>query len=114
NGLRFEEDDGALVYLAEPDVFDDGPAKPVRIWSRIGRRPIIAVGNSNGDAQMLRFAGGADRTALRMLLLHDDADREFAYTAGAETALTAAKAEGWTVISMRDDWTTVFAEVAAE
>ena len=53
NGLRFEEDDGALVYLAEPDVFDGGPAKPPRIWSRIGRRPIIAVGNSNGDAQML-------------------------------------------------------------
>jgi hypothetical protein len=50
NGLRFEEEDGTLVYLAEPDVFDDGPVKPVRIWSRIGRRPILAAGNSNGDA----------------------------------------------------------------
>jgi hypothetical protein len=62
---------------------------------------------------MLRFAGGADRPALRLLVLHDDGEREFAYTAGADGALTAAADEGWTVISMRDDWTTVFAEVAA-
>jgi hypothetical protein len=112
NGLRFEEDDGSLVYLAEPDVFDDGPEKPVRIWSRIGRRPILAAGNSNGDAQMLRFAGGDGRPALRLLVLHDDAEREFAYTAGAETALQAAADDGWTVVSVRDDWATVFAEVA--
>ena len=114
NGLRFEEADGTLVYLAEPDVFDDGPVKPVRIWSRIGRRPILAAGNSNGDAQMLRFAGGPGRPALRLLVLHDDADREFAYTAGADTALAAATEEGWTVVSMRDDWTAVFAEASAE
>ena len=50
-----------LAYLAEPDVFDDGPVKPVRIWSRIGRRPILAGGNSNGDIPMLRFAGGTPR-----------------------------------------------------
>src|SRR5262245_43325434 len=58
NGLRYEESDGtgSIVYLAEPDIFDDGPAKPVRIWSRIGRRPLIAVGNSNGDMPMLNFA----------------------------------------------------------
>ncbi len=111
-GLRFEEDDGQLVYLAEMDVFDDGPVKPVRIWSRIGRRPIIAAGNSNGDAQMLQFAGGNGRPALQLMVLHDDADREFAYTGGAETALAAAADAGWTVVSMRDDWSTVFAEVA--
>ena len=64
-----------------------GPTKPVRIWSRIGRRPIVAVGNSNGDIPMLRFARGPARPALRLLLLHDDADREFDYTAGAEEAL---------------------------
>ena len=72
------------------DVFDDGPEKPVRIWSRIGRRPLVAVGNSNGDLPMLAFAGGPSRPALRMLLLHDDAEREFDYTAGAEEALAAA------------------------
>ena len=58
---------------------------------------------------MLRFAGGRERPALRLLVLHDDAEREFDYTAGAETALERAKAEGWTVVSVRDDWETVFA-----
>ena len=60
NGLQYTDDEhgGSLAYLAEPDVFDDGPVKPVRIWSRIGRRPLLAGGNSNGDIPMLRFAGG--------------------------------------------------------
>jgi phosphoserine phosphatase len=112
NALRYEDDDhgGSLVYLAEPDVFDDGPVKPVRIWSRIGRRPILAVGNSNGGAPMLRFAGGPSRPALRMLVLHDDEEREFDYTAGADEALELANAHGWTVISVKSDWATVFAD----
>ena len=49
------------MYLAEPDVFDDGPVKPVRIWSRIGRRPILAAGNSNGDIPMLQYAARSSR-----------------------------------------------------
>ena len=63
NALSYQEDEhgGTLVYLAKPDVFDDGPAKPVRIWSRIGRRPILAGGNSNGDIPMLHYAGGRSR-----------------------------------------------------
>ena len=112
NALRYTDDDdgGSISYLAEPDVFDDGPTKPVRIWSRIGRRPILAVGNSNGDVPMLRYAGGRSRPALRLLVAHDDAEREFAYTAGAEQALERAGAEGWTVVSVKDDWATVFAD----
>jgi hypothetical protein len=111
NALRYEEDDagGKLVYLAEPDVFDDGPTKPVRIWSRIGRRPLLAAGNANGDLPMLRFAGGPSRPALRLLVLHDDDEREFAYTAGAEKVLEAAAAEEWTVVSVKRDWASVFA-----
>jgi phosphoglycolate phosphatase-like HAD superfamily hydrolase len=111
NALRWQEDDrgGSIVYLAEPDVFDDGPAKPVRIWSRIGRRPLVGAGNSNGDIPMLRFAAGASRPALRLLVLHDDEEREFAYTAGAETALEQAEAHGWTVVSVKDDWEEVWA-----
>jgi phosphoserine phosphatase len=114
NGLRYDEDDdgGSISYLAEPDVFDDGPTKPIRIWSRIGRRPVLAVGNSNGDVPMLRWAGGESRSTLRLLVLHDDAEREFDYTAGAEQALETAKAEGWTVVSVRDDWAAVFADGA--
>jgi hypothetical protein len=82
----------------------------VRIWSRIGRRPILAFGNSNGDIQMLRFAGGARQPALRLLLLHDDKAREFNYTAGAEKSLQLARARGWTIVSMKNEWKSVFAE----
>jgi hypothetical protein len=96
-------------YQASPDVFDDGPVKPVRIWSRIGRRPILAAGNSNGDVPMLRYAGGPSAPALRLLVLHDDDDREFAYTGGAEQALEQAANDGWTVASVKNDWATVFA-----
>jgi haloacid dehalogenase-like hydrolase len=103
NGLRY--DAGSIVYLAEPDVFDDGPTKPVRIWSRTGRRPILAAGNSNGDVPMLEWADG-----LRLLVLHDDAEREFDYMAGAERSLERARADGWTVVSVDKDWATVFAD----
>ena len=72
-----DEHGGSVVYHAQPDVFDDGPAKPVRIWSRIGRRPIVAVGNSNGDIPMLRFASHPSRPSLSLLVKHDDAEREF-------------------------------------
>lgn len=100
-GLRFE---GADVYTtAEPEFLDDGPLKPVRLWSRIGRRPILAAGNSNGDMEMLEFTRG-----LRLLVRHDDADREFDYVTGAERALAEAETRDWTVVSMRDDWTTIF------
>src|SRR3954453_21592715 len=73
-----EHDDGRdVLYKAEMEFFDDGPTKPVRIWSRIGRRPVIACGNANGDVPMLRFARVKGRPALRLLVVHDDAEREF-------------------------------------
>ena len=86
----------------------------MRIWSRVGRRPILAAGNSNGDIEMLRFTGGPARPAMRLLLLHDDATREFDYTAGAEKALDLARAQGWTVISMKDDWKKIFPTLAPQ
>ena len=90
------------------DYLDDGPQKPIRIWSRTGRRPVLAAGNSNGDIQMLEFSHHEDRPVLRLLVLHDDAEREFDYTSGAEQALERADQSGWTVISMKNDWTTIF------
>jgi phosphoserine phosphatase len=113
NALSYQEDEhgGSLVYLAQPDTFDDGPTKPVRIWSRIGRRPTVAGGNSNGDIPMLRYAGGPARQGLRLLVLHDDAEREFDYTAGAEESLARAQDDRWTVVSMKKDWNTVFADL---
>lgn len=109
-GLKFsgDGDHGDLVLQPALDIWDDGPEKPVRIWNRIGRRPILAAGNSNGDDEMLIYSGRPDLPSLRLVVLHDDAEREFAYTAGAERALGHADQYGWTVISMRDDWTTVF------
>ena len=110
--LRFEGRDGHGDLLIEPalDVFDDGPVKPVRIWSRIGRRPILAAGNTNGDDEMLMYTGTATTPSLRLLVLHDDAEREFDYTAGAERALDHARQYGWTVVSIKNDWTTVFSD----
>ena len=80
----------------------------MRIWSRTGRRPLLAAGNSNGDIPMLEFTQHADKPTLRLLVLHDDAEREFDYTTGAEQALERADSDGWTVVSIKDDWTTVF------
>jgi phosphoserine phosphatase len=109
--LRYEggRDTNTIVHTAAPEVLDDGPEKPIRLWDRIGRRPIIAGGNSNGDIEMLEFAGGS-HPALRILIRHDDAEREFDYVAGAERSLELAAERDWTVVSVKDDWSTVFAD----
>ena len=70
---------GTITHKPEADYLDDGPQKPIRIWSRTGRRPLLAAGNSNGDIQMLEFARHAGKPYLALLLLHDDAEREFDY-----------------------------------
>jgi phosphoserine phosphatase len=81
---------------------DDGPGKPVHIWTRTGRKPLLACGNADGDAAMLRTA------RFGLLIRHDDAGREFAYDAGAEKALAKAKERDWTVVSMQNDFKVVF------
>jgi haloacid dehalogenase-like hydrolase len=102
------EHGGAVIRTPDGAYIDDGPEKPVRIWNRTGRRPLLAAGNSNGDIPMLQFTEHRNRPFLRLLIQHDDADREFAYTAGAEQALDAAANAGWTVVSVKDDWSSVF------
>jgi phosphoserine phosphatase len=110
SALRYQPDEqgGTIVYLAQPDVFDDGAMKPVRIWTRIGRRPIVAGGNSNGDISMLEYVSHTSRLSFGLLINHDDNDREIAYTAGAEKAIEAAKQRGWVVVSVKNDWSQVF------
>lgn len=110
SALRYQPDEqgGTIVYLAQPEVFDDGPMKPVRIWSRIGRRPIFAGGNSNGDIPMLEYVSHTSRLSFGLLINHDDNDREIAYTAGAEQSIEAAKQRGWVVVSVKNDWRQVF------
>ncbi|OBK79449.1 HAD family phosphatase [Mycobacterium sp. 1274761.0] len=105
-GLDFV--DGQLRTTAKPEFLDDGPVKPVRIWGRTGRRPIFAVGNSNGDIQMLEYTAAGSGPSMCMLVLHDDADREFDYVAGAEQSLSEARSRGWTIASMKNDWASIF------
>lgn len=82
--------------------------KPVNIKLRVGRIPIIAVGNSDGDIQMLQLVDGQNDEALILLLNHDDAQREYAYDEGAEEVLEAAKQSQWTIVSMKKDFKVVF------
>lgn len=105
-GLDFV--DGQLKTTATPEFLNDGPVKAVQIWGRVGRRPIFAAGNSNGDIQMLEYTAAGTGPSMGLLVRHDDDEREFGYTAGAEKVLGLAADRGWTVASMRDDWTTVF------
>jgi hypothetical protein len=80
------------------------------VWSRIGRRPLLACGNSNGDIEMLDFAAGPSGRGLELVILHDDAQREFSYVVGAERAIDRATRSGWTVVSIKNDWSSVFDE----
>ena len=99
---------GAITRQMSADYLDDGPEKPVHIWSRTGRRPVLAAGNSNGDIEMLDFTQHPDKPTVRLLVLHDDDEREFDYVSGAERALGRAAESGWTVVSIKNDWARVF------
>jgi phosphoglycolate phosphatase-like HAD superfamily hydrolase len=103
-----------LVRRPELNFFDDKEGKPVGIQHHIGRRPIAAFGNSDGDFQMLEWATGGKGLRFGMILHHDDAEREFAYDRASaagrlDRALEEAPGRGWTVVSMKSDWTRVFA-----
>jgi hypothetical protein len=87
--------------------WNDTPPK-VNIELHIGRRPILAAGNSDGDIEMLEHAEDERRPWLCLLLHHDAAAREYAYDQGAEKSLQLARERGWTVVSMKDDFKTVF------
>ncbi len=103
-----DEYGGAITRQAAADYLDDGPEKPVHIWTRTGRRPVLAAGNSNGDIEMLDFTQHSDKPYLRLLVLHDDAEREFDYVSGSEKALECAASSNWTVVSMKNDWASIF------
>jgi len=108
-GLTWDDDAATVRYSSALAFFDDGPEKPVRIWTRIGRRPLFAGGNSNGDTAMLDFARRGERPGFALLVHHDDTGRgDTAYDSGAEKALASAADSGYTVVSVKDDWETVF------
>jgi phosphoglycolate phosphatase-like HAD superfamily hydrolase len=114
---KYEWRDGkpVLMRLPEMNFIDDKTGKPVGINSHIGRRPIAAFGNSDGDQQMLEWTQAGSGARLMMLVHHDDAVREFAYGAESkigtfsDALMAEAKKNNWTVISMRNDWKQIFA-----
>jgi phosphoglycolate phosphatase-like HAD superfamily hydrolase len=102
-----------LLKQGKVDFIDDGPGKPVAINRFIGRRPILAFGNSDGDLQMLQYTTGGSGPRLALILHHTDGDREWAYDRRSpfgrlDKALDEGRAKGWTIVDMKNDWKTVF------
>ena len=113
--MKFELRDGraVLVRLPEAEFVDDKAGKPIGIQRHIGRRPIAAFGNSDGDLEMLQWTASGAGSRLCLLVHHTDAAREWAYDRTSsigrlDKALDEAKARAWTVVSMRDDWKTIY------
>jgi hypothetical protein len=113
--VKFEMQNGKWVLMRLPELnfIDDGPGKPVGINENIGRRPIAAFGNSDGDMQMLQYTKGGSGARFGLIVHHTDAEREWAYDRKSsvgklDKALDAAPAAGWTVVDMKNDWKTIF------
>jgi len=114
--VRFEPGDGTPVLMRLPEInfIDDGPGKPVGINEHIGRRPIAAFGNSDGDLEMLQWATlGASGARFGLIVHHTDAEREYAYDRQShfgklDVALDAAAVNRWTVVDMKKDWKRIF------
>jgi hypothetical protein len=116
--VDFERRDGRIVLVRKAAMLgspNEGPPKAVNIQAHIGRRPILAAGNSAGDREMLEYAHTGERPSLCLIVDHDDAEREYAYAGAsvtdpdAEPIVDTASRLGWTVVSMRRDWNRVFA-----
>jgi len=112
---KFELRDGkpVLVRLPELDFVDDKQGKPVGIQARIGRRPVAAFGNSDGDLQMLQWTAAGEGARFCAYLHHTDAQREWAYDREShigrlDKGLDEAKARGWTIVDMQRDWAAIF------
>jgi phosphoserine phosphatase len=115
---KFEMRDGkpVLVRLPEMNFIDDGPGKPAGINSHIGRRPIAAFGNSDGDLEMLQWTAAGNGKRFCLYVHHTDAEREWAYDRQTpigklDKGLDEATAKGWTVVDMKNDWKRIFAWV---
>jgi hypothetical protein len=111
----YEVRDGrpVLVRLPQIDLINDKAGKPVGIWQRIGRRPIAAFGNSDGDFEMLEWVTRGPGPHFVLLVHHDDARREWAYDrkspiGNLQRGLDQAPKRDWTVVSMQKDWITIF------
>jgi hypothetical protein len=113
--LKFELRDGkpVLIKLPQMNFIDDKEGKPIGIQTHIGRRPLMAFGNSDGDLQMLQWTTAGSGPRFALLVHHTDAAREWAYDRTShvgklDKAWDEAVAKGWTVVNMKDDWETIF------
>jgi hypothetical protein len=113
--LKFDTRDGKPVLTRLPDIdfIDDGPGKPVGIQKFIGRRPIAAFGNSDGDLQMLQCTAAGEGRRFMLLVHHTDAEREWAYDRKSpigrlDKALDEAQRRGWAVVDMKKEWKRIF------
>ena len=113
--VKFEMQAGkpVLVRLPELDFFDDKEGKPIAIHQQIGRRPIAAFGNSDGDLQMLQWTTAGQGPRFALYVHHTDAEREWAYDRNSsigrlDRGLKEAKAKGWTVVDMKQDWKVIY------
>jgi len=114
--LQFEMREGKPVLLKPPkiDLVDDRAGKPSGIQKHIGRRPLAALGNSDGDLEMLQWTTAGPGPRFALIVRHTDAEREWAYDRKSnigtlDKAWDAASANGWTIIDMRRDWKRVYA-----
>jgi hypothetical protein len=112
-GFELRDGSPALVRLPELNFVDDKAGKPVAINQHIGRRPLAAFGNSDGDLQMLQWTTAGSGARFALLVRHTDEDREWAYDRSSsigrlDEALDEAQAKGWTVVDMKRDWNRVF------
>ena len=112
---EFQLKDGQPVLVRQPkiDFINDKAGKPVGIYQHIGRRPILAFGNSDSDMQMVEYTMAGEGRRLGLFVHHTDADREFAYdrkshVGALDKALDQADANGWVIVDMKKDWKTVF------
>ncbi len=110
---KYSEADRSIALSPEVWHMDDGPGKPEAIFQIIGRKPILAFGNSDGDLQMLQWTGTNTRRNLKLILRHTDADREYAYDRTSKIgtlnrALDEGEAEGWVIVDMKEDFKKVF------
>ena len=112
-GYEVRNGEPTLVKLPEMNFIDDKAGKPVGIHQHIGRRPILASGNSDGDFEMLEWTTAGDGARLGLIVHHDDEEREWTYDREShigqlDRGLDEAEGRGWVVISMRDDWNRIF------
>ena len=110
--FKYKFNDSSLTIMREPSplLINDKAGKPVGIQMHIGQRPVFACGNEGGegDIEMLLYSQGGRYPSFQLLINHDDAEREYAYSEKTNASINAAKKNKWTIVSIKNDWKQVF------